>query len=930
VSAPNRGPGDLSLPFLEGLYEDYVRDPASVGSSLRPYFETLARDDPFTERPRRGPSFRRRLPSSARDGATGAAGDVVDPSVRQDRVDQLVRAYRVRGHLAAEVDPLGLRRAEVPELALGFHGLSTADLDRPFSATTMRDGAKQTLRQILDRLRGTYCRTLGVQFMHIDDVRVRRWLEKRMESTQNHISLERSTQLRILRRLTDAVVLEEFVQKKYLGAKSFSLEGAETLLPLLDLLIEGAGERGVGEIVLAMSHRGRLNVLVNLMGKGPKEVFAEFEDRPPRLLEGRGDVMYHLGYAREWQTRGGRRIHLSLCFNPSHLEFVNPVALGRVRARQDRIDDRERHRGLAVLVHGDASFAGEGVVQETLNMSELSGFSVGGSVHVVVNNQLGFTTPPEQYASGVYATDVAKMLQVPILHVNGEDPEAAAQAVHLALEFRQTFHRDVVIDLLCYRRRGHNETDEPSFTQPLMYDRIRERPPVRDSYLKHLLDLGELSREHADELAEESRARLQKAFDVVHEDKTVALPSRLEGLRQGYCGGSEKDVADPETAVPEERLRFLLEALTRLPADFHPHPKIRKGLELRLKQARGERPLDWSAGEALTFATLATEGVRVRLSGQDSARGTFSHRHFALHDVEDDHVFCPLARLADDQAPVEVWNSPLAETGPMAFEYGYSLDCPEGLVLWEAQFGDFVNAAQVVVDQFLTSGEEKWCQMASPVLLLPHGFEGMGPEHSSARLERFLALAVEDNIQIACPTTAAQLFHLLRRQARRRWRKPLVVMTPKSLLRHPRAASRLDDLSTGRFRRILPDETVPERASRVLLCSGKVAFDLMKGRQERGLEDVAILRLEQLYPLAEDVVAEALEPYGQGADVVHVQEEPANMGAWPHLRRRFGRELPGGQAFRGVARHPSASPATGSAASHHREQEGLVEEALVG
>jgi 2-oxoglutarate dehydrogenase E1 component len=919
----------LSLPFLESLYRQYLEDPTLVPQGFRPHFQELAREDPFADEPSRGPRFRRPLLSASSDGwAVDGLGDGrLELSVLQERVDQLVHAYRVRGHLAADLDPLGPRHNQIPELELAFHRLSEADLDRPVSAGTIHGGPAGTLREVLRRLRNTYCRTIGTQFMHIDDVRIRRWLEERMESTENHISLDRDTELRILTRLTEAVVLEEFIQKKYLGAKSFSLEGAETLLPLLDLVFENGGDQGVEEIVLGMAHRGRLNVLVNLMGKGAREVFAEFEDRPPDAEEVRGDVKYHLGYSRDWTTQHGRRVHLSLCFNPSHLEFVNPVVVGRARAKQDRAEDSERRRVMALLIHGDAAFAGEGVVQETLNMSELSGYSVGGTLHVVVNNQIGFTTLPEEYHSGVYATDVAKMLQIPIFHVNGEDPEAVAQTVRLAMDFRTTFQRDVVIDLLCYRRHGHNETDEPAFTQPLLYERIRKRHAVRESFLQRLMHEGGVSREEAEHLTEESHARLEGDFQAVREDDVSTLPAS-RGIWEGYQGGPEKDVPEPETAVPTDRLSFLLESLTRLPSDFHPHPKVRKGLELRMLQARGERPLDWSAGEALAFAALATEGVRVRLSGQDSARGTFSHRHFALHDIADGHTFCPLQRLSDTQAPVEVWNSPLAETGPMGFEYGYSLDSPDALVLWEAQFGDFVNAAAVVVDQFLTSAEEKWRRLSGLVLLLPHGFEGMGPEHSSARLERFLALAADDNLQVTYPTTPAQLFHLLRRQVLRKWRKPLVVMTPKSLLRHPEATSTLQECAEGRFRRVLPDETDPGTVSRVLLCSGKVSFDLRKARAERERGDVAIVRLEQLHPLPDELITEALRPYPKGADIVYVQEEPWNMGAWGYLSRRFGENLPDGRSLRAITRPASASPATGSASTHRAEQQRLVEQAF--
>jgi 2-oxoglutarate dehydrogenase E1 component len=845
----------------------------------------------------------------------------------QERVDQLIRNYRVRGHMAAQLDPLGIPRATPPELDPGFYGLTEADKDRSFACEAMCDGGTLTLREILDRLRQTYCRTIGVQFMHIDDSFVRDWLQQRMEGSGNRLNLNRSEQIRILTRLTDAVIFEEFIRKKFIGAKSFSLEGAESLIPLLDLAIERAGEQGIDEIVLGMAHRGRLNVLANIMAKSPREIFREFADLDPDLyIGGRGDVKYHLGYSSDWETVSGRKIHLALCFNPSHLEFVNPVALGRMRAKQDRTGDSERQRGLVILIHGDAAFAGEGVVQETLNLSQLDAYTVGGTLHIIVNNQIGFTTSPVETKSSVYASDIAKMLQVPIFHVNGEDPEAVAQVIRLAMDFRRTFKRDVVVDMWCYRRLGHNEGDEPFFTQPLLYRAIKKRKPVREGYLEHLLKLGGVTRKEADEIAVRRHEHLERELTQATSE-TYRPPSEIpRRIWSGYAGGLDKDVEEVDTSVDRDRLAELLEMQTTIPTGFHAHPKIEAGMRLRRQMAQGERPLDWAAGEALAFATLATEGARVRLSGQDSERGTFSHRHAVLYDIENGQKYMPYRNLAPDQAPVEIYNSPLSETGVLGFEYGYSLDMPDGLVAWEAQFGDFWNAAQVIVDQFIAAAEDKWRRLSGIVLLLPHGMEGQGPEHSSARLERFLELAADDNMQIVQPTTPAQLFHCLRRQVLRRWRKPLVVMTPKSLLRNPHVTSSLEDLTGGRFERILPD-SAPGQASevkRILMCTGKIYFDLERKREQLRRKDVAILRLEQLYPVRDTMLEAVFRSYRDGTPLYWVQEEPENMGAWPFLKTRFGEAVLNRLPLKGVSRPPSASPATGSHSSHNKEQAKLL------
>jgi 2-oxoglutarate dehydrogenase E1 component len=853
----------------------------------------------------------------------------------QESVDMLIRNYRVRGHLIAKVDPLGIPRPMPPELEPKYWGLSDADFDRRFSTYSLAGPDTQTLREIMERLRNTYCGSISAQFMQVDDLEVREWLQRRMEQSQNRLKLSRDEQIRILTRLTDAVIFEEFIRRKFVGAKSFSLEGAESLVPLLDLAIEKAAAQGVESIVMAMAHRGRLNVLANIIGKSPQDIFREFEDIDPELYRGGGDVKYHLGYYNDYVTSTGRKVHLALCFNPSHLEFVNPVALGLTRAKQDRGADLNHDRNMAVLVHGDAAFIGEGIVQETLNLSQLPGYSVGGTVHVVINNQIGFTTPPEQARSTTYATDIAKMLQVPIFHVNGERPEAVAQVISLALDFRAAFQRDVVIDMYCYRRWGHNEGDEPAFTQPLLYQWIENHKSVRDAYMEHLLALGEVTRAEGDEIAARRRENLEYALSLARREDFVPRPKVLGDVWKGYHGGPERMDDDVETGVPLPRLTSLLHRLTELPDNFHLHHKLKRMIEGRRQMAAAAQPLDWAAAEALAYATLSLDGYRVRLSGQDSVRGTFSHRHAAYYDTEDGHSYFPLKNLSAEQMPIEIYNSPLSEAGVLGFEYGYSLGYPDALVLWEAQFGDFANVAQVIIDQFIVSAEEKWRHLSGVVLLLPHGFEGQGPEHSSARVERFLRLGNDENVQVVVPSTPAQFFHVLRRQAIRRWQKPLVVLTPKSLLRHPACVSPLEDLTRGRFQRVIPDpeyRVPPTMAgkqpgahgtpSRVLLCCGKVYYELLEARNQRH-PDVAILRLEQLHPLPQSQLKAALEPFADGTPVVWVQEEPRNMSAWYSLKIKFGERLFGRFPFSEVTRGESATPATGSACNYRLEQKEL-------
>jgi 2-oxoglutarate dehydrogenase E1 component len=911
--------GMNSLAYVENFYAAYRRNPASVPVSWREYFERLGNGNGSVQL---GPSFKARSIFEPR-GLPGGAGVFPATSNISERLGQLVHNHRVRGHLIASVNPLATTQASRPELELSSYGFSDSELELLINSPVFPCETPLTVREIFQRLRDTYCRSIGAQFMHIDNVTARQWLQHRMESSRNHLAISHAQQLRILTRLTDAVVFEQFLRTKFLGAKTFSLEGSETLLPLLDLALEKAGQQGTNNIIIGMGHRGRLNVLTHIAGKKPCEIFREFTGAGPELPPGHGDVKYHLGHSGEWLTSDGRQIHISLCFNPSHLEFVDPVVLGRVRARQDR-EGGERGQTLGLLIHGDAAFAGEGVVQETLNLSKLSGYAVGGVLHILVNNQIGFTTPPEEGRSSVYATDVARMLQAPIFHVNGEDPEAVAQVIQLAMDFRGEFKSDVFIDMYGYRRLGHNETDEPTFTQPVLYRKIAARPNIRDSYLSRLLELNSVSREEADNILAERRENLEQQLQAARADECTIAPER-HGLWTGYQGGPEPET-EPETGVSAEILARLMRKLAELPPGFRVHPKLQRGLEARREMADGKHPLDWATAEALALASLATAGVRIRFSGQDAGRGTFSQRHAILYDQEDGSPFVPLQHLAPDQSLLEIYNSPLCETAALGFEYGYSLDYPDGLVLWEAQFGDFVNAAQVIIDQFITSAEVKWRRWSGLVLLLPHGLEGMGPEHSSARLERFLTLTAEDNIQVVQPTTPAQYFHVLRRQAIRRWRKPLVILTPKSLLRNPKAVSSLADCASGHFQRVLLDPG-PD-IKRILLCTGKVFYDLMAYRQEHHRQDVAIVRLEQLYPLHPGNLERSLSQFIDHTPAVWVQEEPANMGAWRFLHERFGKKLFNRFPFALVSRPESASPATGSAHAHALEQTNLVRRAF--
>jgi 2-oxoglutarate dehydrogenase E1 component len=946
--------------LVEELYLRYRANPASVSDAWRSYFDSLD-EEPLP--PRRSSAGTQTSPGRLTSpGAlaapalpspviteTSAGGVRADrrsfapgPDTRaatelQSRVSAMVNAYRVRGHLFADLDPLRLLPRRGPnrppnELGLAPFGLADVDPETPFNAMAQT----LTLRELVERLEETYCRTIGVEVTQLEDNEERDWLQTRMESTQNHLHLTREQQLHVLSKLTEAEVWETFVDKAYTKKKRFSLEGGESTIPMIELTILRGAQLGLEEVVIGMAHRGRLNMLLNIMELPARDMLAAFEDSAPERQIGRGDVKYHLGYSSD-RVFDGRTVHLTMSFNPSHLEFVNPVVEGRVRAKQDRRGDADRTRVMPLLIHGDAAFIGQGIVAETLNLANLAGYRTGGTVHVVINNQLGYTTVADDSRSTAYCTDLVRMLRCPVFHVNGEDPEAVAQVATLAAEYRQRFHKDVVIDLYCYRKYGHNEGDEPRFTQPLMYKAIDAKETVRKVYVKRLLEKGQITQEEADAIAAEKRKALDDALQEVRETKRTYEVSAFGGLWTGLQGGPDTGVPDASTAVPRERLEVLLASLGKVPEGFQLMRQI-AGVQKQYLDALAGAPLKWGVAENLAYATLLADGHAVRLTGQDTRRGTFAHRQAVLHDLLTGHRHTPLEHVAEAlvaagqaarQGRLELYDSPLSEAGCLGFEWGYSLDCPDGLVVWEAQFGDFANGAQVIIDQFIASSEDKWHRLSGLVLLLPHGYEGGGPEHSSARLERFLALAAEDNIQVVNLTSAAQIFHALRRQVVRPIRKPLVVMSPKSLFRSPHSECSLEELVSGGFQRIIPDrEVAPKKAKRVLLCSGKVYFELAEHRRKEGREDVAIVRLEQLYPLRPEEIREALAAYADNTDVVWVQEEPANSGAWYFVNARLPAILGDRFGLRCVARAESASPATGSDKAHAMEQDQLIKEAF--
>ncbi len=858
--------------------------------------------------------------------------DSEESVARQARVLQMINAYRVRGHLLADLDPLEYEVKRHPELDPAFYGLTLWDFDRDFVCGGLCGKITAKLRDILDTLRDTYCGKIGPEYMHIQETVQKRWLQDRMEPTRNQQPLDLAIKRRILMKLNDAEAFEKFLHTKYVGHKRFSLEGAESVIPMLDYLFNEATADGVEEAVIGMAHRGRLNVLANTLGKSYEKIFNEFEgDIDPNTTQGSGDVKYHLGADGVHQAPGESYMKLTLASNPSHLEAVDPIVEGMARAKQKLVGDAHRAVVLPVLIHGDAAFAGQGVVAETLNMSQLHGYRTGGTIHLVINNQIGFTTGPESARSTMYATDVAKAVQAPIFHVNGDDPEACIRAMKLAYEFRQQFHKDVVIDMICYRRHGHNEGDEPSLTQPRMYKAIKEHRSVRKIYTETLLRKGDIDPKEAEEWLDQFQAKLQEAFDRT---KTQEAPhaGRDPLYTDEEITGFQMQPS-PDTSVSREQLEAVGQALTTTPQDFTPHPKLKPILTKRRAMAEGKEPMDWGFAEQLAFGSLLLDGFRVRLSGQDSGRGTFSHRHAILFDYVSGNGYVPLNSLAqpatEEKAEVDfaVYDSLLSEYGVVGFEYGYSVADPGAVVLWEAQFGDFMNGAQIVIDQFISSAEEKWGQHSGLVMLLPHGYEGQGPEHSSARIERFLQMCAEGNMQVIYPTTPAQYFHALRRQTKNDPRKPLIVMTPKSLLRHPMAVSTLDELTNGRFEPVLHDVATSDEVERVILTCGKVYYDLRTARDKANAK-VAILRLEQLYPFPRPMIVDALKGYPNAKEIVWVQDEPRNMGAWPFLQDRLAALLGPSQTLRYAGRPTAASPATGSHHRHEEQQHALVRQAI--
>lgn len=952
--------------FIDAKYQAWQADPSSVDPQWAALFSTWPDDGvPDVGMLQTGPSFAPRSIFNAAPGASDGAVSL-EAAAKQAKVAQLVNAFRVRGHLMAQVDPLGLREQhEHPELTLGYYGLSESDLGRRF-ATAPLYGLPEfaTLTEILAHCHATYCTFLASEYMNINDSEQKQWVAEQLENLPHHEVLDREEELHLLRRLSDAESFEKMLHTKFPGTKRFSLEGGETLIPLLDLLIEYAADRQVEEVVFGMAHRGRLNVLTNILEKPAAIIVEEFEDPDGGdEPDGSGDVKYHLGYSADRTTRSGQRIHLSLTPNPSHLEAVDPVVNGRVRAKQDRAGDPDRLRRMGVLIHGDAAFAGQGVVAEVLQASELRAYHTGGTIHVVVNNQIGFTTQPEDGRSGPYSSDMARLLGIPIFHVNGESPRAVAAAVKVAVKWRQRYQRDVVIDMYCYRKYGHNEGDEPGYTQPKLYKLIRQRPTPRAVYASWLEKIGYVTKEEADTIAKESFDAMTAALERPEKNPDVpdvALEAETKGVdpdlavygqsaeAEHAAGESSERLARPEamspfkgiwamyqgdasvevdTSVPVERLRELLLAANTIPEDFDAHRKVKRVVSQRRDMANGDQAIDWAVAEQAAFATLLAEGIRVRMTGQDVGRGTFSHRHAVLTDISTVEEHWPLDHITEDQARFEIYDSFLSEYAVLGFEFGYSLDYPDALVLWEAQFGDFANGAQIMIDQFVVSSEVKWGRCSGLVMLLPHGYEGQGPEHSSARLERFLQACADDNIQVANITTPANYFHALRRQVVRNVRKPLIVMSPKSLLRSPHATSTLDELAEGGFQAVIPDPNKPESVERLVFCSGKVYYELATAREAKGDVPIALHRVEMLYPFPADAIGALLAEHPE-AEVMWCQEEPRNMGAFPRIFHWFYENFPDRRLVY-AGRPEAASPAGGSNKGDRAQQAQLVEEALL-
>jgi 2-oxoglutarate dehydrogenase E1 component len=917
--------------FIEALYEAYLESPSSVPDRWRRFFGEMGPDrDEVAHGPIREDLGKRlgaqRVAAAARVSAPADA----PASEKQAAVSRLIQVYSLRGHQIADLDPLRLWKRHTPAvLKFDFLGIEPADFGREFYTGGLAGTghSRMKLQDIIALLRKIYCGKLAAEFAHISRARERLWLRERFEDCRAHWQITKQEQLAILRSLTRAEGIERYLNTRYVGQKRFSLEGGETLIPMLDDLIQRAGERGVQELVIGMAHRGRLNVLVNVLGKSPQELFSEFEGAYDLAsLKGSGDVKYHLGFSSDLRTPGGN-VHVVLAFNPSHLEIVDPVVEGSVRARQDRRGDRLGDEVVPVLIHGDAAVAGQGVVAETLQLSQTRAFYTGGTIHVIVNNQIGFTTSdPADTRSTPYCSDVAKMVEAPVFHVNGDDPEAAVAAMRLALAYRQTFHKDVFIDFVCYRRLGHNEADEPAATQPMMYQTIRKHPSVLALYGRRLQELGATSKEQIDEIAEAYRTCLDEGRNP-NEDALGMLGNQhtVDWSRYQQAGLGES----VETGVPRAELKRLAEIMSSVPTDFALHPRVQRIIGDRHRMAAGELELDWGFAENLAYATLLAESFHVRLIGQDSRRGTFFHRHAALFNQANGEVHVPLAHVADENAFL-VSDSILSEEAVLGFEYGYSTTSPDCLVIWEAQFGDFVNGAQVVIDQFISSGEAKWGRLSGLTLFLPHGYEGQGPEHSSARLERFLQLCAEHNMQVCVPSTPAQMFHLLRRQMLRPLRKPLIVLTPKSLLRHRLSVSTLEELSRGRFQPLIAEveKLDPQSVKRIVFCSGKVYYELAETRRVEKLERVAIVRIEELYPFPVDEYARTIARYPHATEIVWCQEEPQNQGAWYQIRHRLQEPLTAAHQLFYAGRPSAAAPASGIHALHIRQQQALVSAAL--
>ncbi len=929
-----------NAPYVEDLYESYLDNPGSVPNEWRDYFDQLqhqpATDGREVTRDQAHAPIVESFAQRAKANAFVARAQEPDLKVasKQVYVQSIIAAYRVLGSRFADLDPLKRQdRPVIPELDPTFYGLTEADLDQVYSATNtyFTKADTMTMRDMLKALRDTYCRSVGAEFMHISDPTAKRWIQERLESTLGVPSFSAERKRHILQQVTEAEGLERFLHTKYVGQKRFSLEGGESFIACMDEVVGHAGENGVQELVVGMAHRGRLNMLVNIMGKMPGDLFAEFEGKHAEGLTD-GDVKYHNGFSSDLSTRGGP-LHLSLAFNPSHLEIVNPVVEGSVRARQDRRGDEVGSQVLPVLVHGDAAFAGQGVVMETLNLAQTRGYGTGGTLHIVINNQIGFTTSdPRDTRSTLYCTDVVKMIQAPVFHVNGDDPEAVVYVTQLALDYRLQFHHDVVIDIVCFRKLGHNEQDTPSLTQPLMYKSIGKHPGTRKVYAEKLVAQGILSEAETDQLVKDYRQLMEDGQRTI-EPVLTDYKNKYSTDWSPFLGAKWTDQAD--TGVPLAELTRIGEKLTTVPENFTPHSLVNKLLNDRRNMARGEQNVDWGMGEHLAFATLVASGYTIRITGQDSGRGTFTHRHAVLHDQKrerwNDGTYIPLQNVSENQAPFTVIDSVLSEEAVLAFEYGYATAEPNTLTIWEAQFGDFVNGAQVVIDQFITSGEAKWGRQCGLTMMLPHGYEGQGPEHSSARIERFLQLCADNNIQVVQPTNGAQIFHVLRRQMIRPFRKPLIILTPKSLLRNKDATSPLSDLANSHFLPVIGEQDGsidPAAVNRVLVCSGKVYYDIVHARKEAGRTDVAVLRVEQLYPFAHKSFQAELQKYANAKEIVWVQDEPQNQGPWFYIQHHLYENMADGQKLGYAGRPASASPAVGYLAKHQEQQRNLLEQAL--